>query len=134
MAFAPEVPASIVPGASPAARRVLVAAGVANGPPVALTAGVPTGFVRFISLVLALVGAGSTLTYRVWYLHRASQRWCVDTRPAPTTGGTVTLLVAAADNPQLNGAEIIGWERVYIEVQTITAGATVDAWIEAVTF
>lgn len=128
---APEVPSSLVPGATAADRRVLAGVIAANGAPVDAASGVATGFARFLTFAI-LLSAGS-ITFRVWYFHRASQRWCVDTRPASTTAGVVAF--AATDpNPQLSAAEVIGWERVYFEVVSVAGGAATDVWIEGVTF
>ena len=134
MAFAPEIPSSLNPGATPALRRVLAAVAAPNGAPAGVGDGFATGFVRSLNFALLLTGGGAVITYRVWYWQRAAEVWCVDTRPAPTTAGVITFDTATMPNPELNCADINGLERVYIEVLTLSLGATVDAWIEGVTF
>ncbi len=117
-------------GVTAASRRIIKAATVANGVPVAATPGFATRGHRFIVGTIKLTG-GTGITYSVWIKSLVSDEWCLDTRLG--TNGVVTLLTADPDNPQIFILEIVGIDRAYLELASVT-GATIDAWLGGVSF
>ena len=99
----------------------------ANGVPSGAAAGFTTNALRFINLIMHLQGgAGATASVNVWVYH-SQFGWFLYT-DVPTT----TLLLA--NNGGIFQLELRGLERVYLQVNSITAGATLTVRCEGVTY
>jgi hypothetical protein len=111
------------------ARRVLADVGAANSPPAADEKGFSVQGKRWLHIVISLPDAGTSITWRLWTWDNVSELWCLDTRPG--IGGTVSLAVADADNPQRSIIEVAGLDRVYLEIVTATGTFTngLNAWL-----
>jgi hypothetical protein len=99
----------------------------ANLAPTAPTAGWDTNRLRFVNLYLHLTGAaGVTAAVTVWIYHPIAG-WFLYTDVPQTT-------LLLANNGGFFQLELRGVERVYVQVNTITAGATLTMRAEGVSY
>lgn len=99
----------------------------ANGTPAGASAGFTTNSLRFINTIMHLQGgAGATAVVNVWVYH-SSFGWFLYTDVPQTT-------LLLANNGGIFQLELRGLERVYVQVVSITAGATLTVRCEGITY
>lgn len=99
----------------------------ANGVPSGASAGFPTNALRFINTIMHLQGGtGATAVVAVWVYH-SSFGWFLYTDVPQTT-------LLLANNGGIFQLELRGLERVYVQVVSITAGATLTVRCEGITY
>lgn len=114
-------------GPAPVSLGAAIVANAATAAPTASTDGWDTQLLRFANLYLHLTGvAGVTAAVNVWIYHPIAG-WFLYT-DVPTT----TLYLA--NNGGFFQLELRGVERVYVQVNSITAGATLTMRAEGVTY
>lgn len=124
MARTPGSPTSLVnpDGETSDSRRALVT-DAANSPPTADTFGFPTRCHRWLHVEVKVTG-GTGCDWKLWTMRTGlSAEWCEETEV-----GTVS--VTTATNPEATIVEIVGTDKVYIELLNLAGGPTeIEVWL-----
>lgn len=113
-------------------RRAIAGATAANGvPDDEDTPGFATRCHRWLHVEILITG-GTSVDWRLWTKRTGmSSMWCLDTRIGSAASDYAhQVLEAGPDNPQNSIIEIVGIDRVYIELLDFVASPTgVDVWL-----
>jgi hypothetical protein len=114
-----------------AGRRALAGIKAANSAPTTPAQGIHAHGHRFLHIEVYTPDAGATVDWRLWTFSSASQKWRLDTRFGSSPDYAETVTAGADDNPAWSTAEILGADKVYVELLNFTGTHTlgVDVWL-----
>lgn len=109
---------NVIPGATAAARRALAAVAGATADPTLASDGHPIDGGDWLHIYVQFNAPATDCELTPWFYSQISERWYAgDALIFSSTGDTFTVI------------EIRGEERVYLRVDSVTGGGSINAWL-----